>query len=89
MKDIKNIFFEICPYQILLEIESGKSYSMILAKKLDFTDNQVIKIIHRFRDIGLLRLERKGRKQIIHLTNNGRLVKRYVRGVIDILAIQN
>ena len=67
------LFLRDKPAKILLGLKTreGSIYATILSKKADCTYSHTIKILNIFRDLGLVRFEKKGRIKKVELTEEG------------------
>lgn len=68
-----DLFLRDKPARILLGLKTkeGSIYATILSKEADCTYSHTIKILNIFRDLGLVKFEKKGRIKKVELTEDG------------------
>ena len=59
---------------VSLKRNSRMSYGRSLAKEIDWTYSQAVKIMKTLEELGLVILEKKGRIKVIQLTKKGKEV---------------
>ena len=70
---LRDIFLREKPSKILLGLKTAKEsvYATILSKEADCTYSHTIKILNLFRNLGIVRFEKKGRIKRVMLTDDG------------------
>lgn len=70
---LRDIFLREKPSKILLGLKTAKEsvYATILSKEADCTYSHTIKILNLFKDMGIVRFEKKGRIKRVMLTDDG------------------
>lgn len=68
-----DLFLRDKPAKILLGLKISRAsvYATILSKEADCTYSHTIKILNFFRDLGLVKFEKKGRIKKVKLTEDG------------------
>lgn len=81
---MKEMFLNEKPVMALVIIRKtrGEIYGSIVSKKIDTTYAHTVKIISELEEEGLVKSEKKGRKKILHLTEEG---KEYADLFIELL----
>ena len=71
---LQELFLREKPAKILLGMKSNKDssvYATILSKEADCTYSHTIKILNVFKEMGIVKFEKKGRIKRVALTNDG------------------
>ena len=71
---LEDLFLREKPARILLGMKTkskGTVYATLLSKEADCTYSHTIKILELFRNMGIVKFEKKGRVKHITLTNDG------------------
>jgi len=78
-----DLFLRDKPARILLglKIKEGSIYATMLSKDADCTYSHTIKILNVFRDLGLVKFEKKGRIKKIKLTEDGQEIAHKMEAV--------
>lgn len=77
MKEKKNkfkeLFFKFKPVEMLVFLKKGMGpkYATQVSKGVDCTYSHTIKVLEKFRGLGLVAFKKKGRIKIIQLTSDG------------------
>lgn len=68
-----DLFLRDKPAKILLGLKTSRAsvYATILSKEADCTYSHTIKILNIFRDLGIVKFEKKGRIKRVELTDDG------------------
>src|SRR4030043_947029 len=71
---LEDLFLREKPARILMGLKISKDkpvYATILAKESDCTYSHTIKILHTFRNLGIVRFDKQGRIKKVFLTDDG------------------
>ena len=70
----ESLFFRSKPANAILALsnEKGEWYASSLAKEIDCTFPHIIKILGKFRELGLVSFRAQGRKKLVFLTATGK-----------------
>ncbi len=70
---VVDMFLRDKPTKILMGLRTSKGsiYATLLSKEADCTYSHTIKILNLFRDIGIVKFEKKGRIKRVSLTSDG------------------
>jgi DNA-binding MarR family transcriptional regulator len=75
------------PCRALIHIhEEGETYTFEISRNIDSTNAHTVKTVGRLESLGLVRSEKRGRKKMLKLTEDGKRVAEAVdnlTGVID------
>lgn len=84
-KKMKDFFLKEKPVMALITIrrKQGEIYCSMISKKIDTTYAHTVKTISRLEEEGLVKSEKKGRKKILSLTEEG---EKYADMFLDLLA---
>lgn len=71
--DFKDLFFKFKPVEMLVFLKKGMGpkYATQVSKGVDCTYSHTIKVLEKFRELGLVIFKKKGRIKMIQLTPNG------------------
>jgi len=71
--DYKELFFKFKPVEMLIFLKKGMGpkYATQVSKGVDCTYSHTIKVLEKFRELGLVVFKKKGRIKMIQLTPNG------------------
>lgn len=71
--DFKNLFFKFKPVEMLVFLKRGMGpkYATQVSKGVDCTYSHTIKVLEKFRELGLVIFKKKGRIKMIQLTSDG------------------
>ncbi len=71
--DFKDLFFKFKPVEMLVFLKKGMGpkYATQVSKGVDCTYSHTIKVLEKFRGLGLVVFKKKGRIKMIQLTPNG------------------
>lgn len=71
--DFKELFFKFKPVEMLVFLKRGMGpkYATQVSKGVDCTYSHTIKVLEKFRELGLVVFKKKGRVKIIELTPDG------------------
>ena len=86
-----DVFFQDKPTKMLIEMYMNSTeamYGSTLAKRIDCTYSHVIKIIKIFEKYGLIEIQRKGRLNLIELTEKGRKIAKTITEAVSFLSQQ-
>lgn len=74
--DLEELFFRRKPARLLRSLMTGQSakYVSVLSKQTDCTYSHTVKLLNKFRALGLVTFEKEGRVKYIHLTDQGKQV---------------
>lgn len=76
--DVSSIKFadwqEVISYIASIDDTRTQPYTSSVAKKLNKTYSHIVFIVHQLKLLDLIKVEIKGRRKIISLTDNGKLV---------------
>jgi len=67
---------------ILLKRGNGPKYATQVSKGVDCTYSHTIKVLDRFRELGLVEFKKRGRIKLILLTENGEEIAHDFEGII-------
>ena len=67
---------------VLLKKGSGPKYATQISKGVDCTYSHTIKVLDKFRDLGLVEFKKRGRIKLISLTPNGEEIAHQFEGLI-------
>ncbi len=69
----KDLFFKLKPVEMLVFLKKGMGpkYATQVSKGVDCTYSHTIKVLEKFRGLGLVVFKKKGRIKIIQLTSDG------------------
>ncbi len=69
----KELFFKFKPVEMLVFLKKGMGpkYATQVSKGVDCTYSHTIKVLEKFKDLGLVIFKKKGRIKMIQLTPNG------------------
>ncbi len=70
---LEDLFLREKPARIMLGLKTTKkpAYVTILSKEADCTYSHTIKILNAFRELGIVKFEKKGRIKTVTLTDDG------------------
>jgi len=73
MEERQSFFLKEKPVMALVTLRKNRQemYGSIVSKKIDTTYAHTIKILAEMEDRGLIRSEKKGRKNVLELTEEG------------------
>jgi len=86
-----DVFFQDKPTKMIIELYMNSTepmYGSTLAKRIDCTYSHVIKIVKVFEKYGLIDVHRKGRLNLIELTEKGRKVAKTITEAVSFLSQQ-
>jgi predicted transcriptional regulator len=71
--DFKELFFKFKPVEMLVFLKRGMGpkYATQVSKGVDCTYSHTIKVLEKFRELGLVAFKKRGRIKIIQLTSEG------------------
>lgn len=71
--EFKGLFFKFKPVEMIVFLKRGMGpkYATQVSKGVDCTYSHTIKVLEKFRELGLVAFKKKGRIKIIQLTSNG------------------
>lgn len=80
-----DLFLREKPSKILVSLNnpSTDNYASALSTEVGCTYSHTVRLLQDFEQEGLVRTEKKGRKKIIELTDNGREVASLLGELID------
>jgi DNA-binding MarR family transcriptional regulator len=84
--DTLDMFLKMKPCKALFAVqnlEDSETYISKISEKIDSTYAHTVKIIERFRDMGLVDSEKEGRKKMLTLTEKGSTLAEDLRPFID------
>ncbi len=90
--NLVDVFFQDKPTKMLIEMYMNSTepmYGSTLAKRIDCTYSHVIKIVKIFEKYGLINVHRKGRLNLIELTERGRKVAKLISETVSFLSQQD
>jgi len=72
MKALEDTFLHRKPAEMLVAIHRGDAdYASVLSREVDCTYSHTVKVLDTFKEHGLVRFEKTGRKKLISLTDAG------------------
>ena len=79
----KELFFKFKPVEMIIFLKKGMGpkYATQVSKGVDCTYSHTIKVLEKFRELGLVVFKKKGRIKIIYLTSNGEDVAHDFEGI--------
>ena len=82
--EFSNLFLRDKPVEmlVLLKRGNGPKYATQVSKGVDCTYSHTIKVLDKFKDLGLVEFKKKGRIKLITLTENGEEIAHDFEGVI-------
>ena len=71
--DFKDLFFKFKPVEMLVFLKRGMGpkYATQVSKGVDCTYSHTIKVLEKFKELGLVIFKKKGRIKMIQLTPDG------------------
>ena len=71
--DYKDLFFKFKPVEMLVFLKKGMGpkYATQVSKGVDCTYSHTIKVLEKFRELGIVAFKKRGRIKMIQLTPNG------------------
>jgi len=70
--------------KVLLAIDNKANYYSEISRKTGITIGAVMKIIYNFEKHKILKQKKAGRKNIVHVIENGERLKYLLQGVIEL-----
>jgi DNA-binding MarR family transcriptional regulator len=78
-EDISNLFFKKKPVGILIAIrQKDENYALQISRDVDVTYSHTVKVLNKMNEFGLVKFERKSRKKIVRLTEDGEKVAEHL-----------
>lgn len=73
MEDLEDFFLNCKPAKIMIRLgdSSTDNYASSLSREVDATYAHTVRIVAKMEEFGLIETEKKGRKKIIKLTEDG------------------
>lgn len=70
------IFLRKKPSRILVSLhgDTAENYASSLSTRVDCTYSHTVRLIQKFKDLGLIETKKEGRKKIVELTDDGEKV---------------
>ena len=87
-KEVRNEFNELFlrdkPVEmlVLLKRGGGPKYATQISKGVDCTYSHTIKVLNKFRDLGLVEFKKRGRIKLVSLTPNGEEIAHQFEGLV-------
>ncbi|UCG94969.1 MAG: MarR family transcriptional regulator [archaeon] len=71
--DFKDLFFKFKPVEMLVFLKRGMGpkYATQVSKGVDCTYSHTIKVLEKFKELGLVMFKKRGRIKMIQLTSDG------------------
>ncbi len=85
-KELIDLFFYDKPTKMLTEMylnSTDPMYGSTIAKRIDCTYSHVIKILKLFEKYGLIKMKRKGRLNLVDLTEKGKKIAKKLVEVME------
>ena len=81
--DFKELFFKFKPVEMLVFLKRGigPKYATQVSKGVDCTYSHTIKVLEKFRELGLVAFKKRGRIKIIQLTSEGEEIAHDLEGL--------
>jgi DNA-binding MarR family transcriptional regulator len=76
------LFLRSKPVRLLVSMRDGPKYATILSKEVDCTYSHTVKLLDKFKKIGLVDFEKKGRIKIVKLTQEGHTVANGIHNIL-------
>ncbi|MCD6579083.1 MarR family transcriptional regulator [bacterium] len=83
--DFNNLFLRDKPVEmlVLLKRGNGPKYATQVSKGVDCTYSHTIKVLDKFRELGLVQFKKRGRIKLVFLTENGAEIAHDFEGIIN------
>ena len=80
----KDLFFKFKPVEMLVFLKKGMGpkYATQVSKGVDCTYSHTIKVLEKFKDLGLVVFKKRGRIKIINLTSEGEEIAHDFEGLV-------
>jgi len=80
----KELFFKFKPVEMLVFLKKGMGpkYATQVSKGVDCTYSHTIKVLEKFRELGLVAFKKRGRVKIIKLTSEGEDIAHDFEGLV-------
>ncbi len=80
----EDLFFKFKPVEMLVFLKKGMGpkYATQVSKGVDCTYSHTIKVLEKFKDLGLVDFKKKGRIKMIKLTSNGEEIAHEFEGLL-------
>ncbi|MFH0890390.1 MAG: winged helix DNA-binding protein [Candidatus Aenigmatarchaeota archaeon] len=78
---LETLFLHEKPARLLICAKSPK-YATQLAKEVDCTYSHTVKLLDKFKRMGLVDFKKTGRIKMIELTDDGREIANYLEGLV-------
>lgn len=82
--EYSHLFLRDKPVQmlVLLKKGNGPKYATQVSKGVDCTYSHTIKVLDKFKELGFVEFEKRGRIKLIHLTENGEEMAHDFEGIL-------
>lgn len=78
--DISDLFFKRKPVGILIAIrQNTESYALQISRDVDVTYSHTVKVLNKMKEYELVSFERKSRKKIVRLTEDGEKIAKHLQ----------
>lgn len=83
-KGFKKLFLQEKPAEMIVFLKKGDdpNYATEVSKGVDCTYSHTIKVLDQFKEMGLVKFEKKGRIKLIELTEDGEDIAHDLEGLL-------
>lgn len=84
-RSLEQIILREKPVKVLahLKSEETENYGMAISRAIGTTQTHIVNILNRLEERGLITREKKDRKKIISLTEEGERMAEHAKGLMD------